>query len=191
MFMLQLFVTFFVMFYFLRDGEVIYKSVYELLPFEEKIKKIFEKRTEEITKGVIYGRLILGLIQGITAGIGFYIFGVRQPILFTFLAIFFAIIPFIGAWIVWIPVGVNLFIIAGWKIGLMHILYQLIITSQIDNLLTPWIVGKTARMHNLIVLIGMVGGIMAFGIIGLFIGPLILEYMFLFIDIYKDYIKGG
>ncbi|MEM2932599.1 MAG: AI-2E family transporter [Candidatus Pacearchaeota archaeon] len=189
LFLLQLFVTFFVMFYFLRDGEEIYKSIYNLLPFDEKIKKIFEKKSEEVTKGVIYGRLVLGVIQGIFAGIGFYLFGVKQPLLFAFLATFFAIIPFVGAWLVWIPVGVNIFLIVGWKYGVAHMLYQFIITSNVDNLLGPIIIGRTARIYDLTVLIGMVGGLLAFGVIGLFIGPLILEYFFLFIKVYRDYIE--
>ncbi|MEM2478850.1 MAG: AI-2E family transporter [Candidatus Pacearchaeota archaeon] len=189
LFILQLFVTFFVMFYFLRDGKELYTSLYELLPFDERIKKVFEKRSEEVTKGVIYGRIVLGMIQGLFAGIGFWIFGVRQPLLFGLLATFFAIIPFIGAWLVWIPVGINLFFMVNWKLALGHLLYQFIITSNVDNLLAPLIVGKTGRMHNLAVLIGMIGGMLAFGIIGLFIGPLILEYFFLFIKVYRDYLE--
>ena len=185
MFIIQLFVAFFVMFYFLRDGDKIYQGVYDIIPFDEKTKKMFERRSEEVTKGVIVGRIILGLIQGIVCGIGFWIFGVKQPILFGVLATFFAMIPFIGPWFVWIPVGINLFIISGVKVGILHMLFQFIVTSNVDNLLSPLIVGKTARMHNLNVLIGMVGGLLAFGIIGLFIGPLIIEYVFLFLEIFK------
>jgi predicted PurR-regulated permease PerM len=189
MFVLQLFVAFFVMFYFLRDGEEIYKGIYEILPFDEKTKKLFEKRSEEVTKGVIVGRIVLGIIQGIVCGIGFWIFGVKQPILFGVLATFFAIIPFIGPWFVWIPVGINLFIISGVKVGILHMLFQFIVTSHIDNLLSPIIIGKTARMHNLNVLIGMIGGLLAFGIVGFFIGPLIIEYVFLFLEIFKEEVE--
>jgi len=188
-FLVQLFVTFFTMFYFLRDGDKIYKKFEEILPFEEKIKQKIEKRTKEITKGVIYGRIIIGIIQGLVAGIGYYIFGIKQPLLFTVLSIFFSILPFVGAWLVWIPVGINFIFAAGWQIGILHFLYQLIITNQIDNVISPYIVGKTAKINNVVVLIGMIGGIAAFGFVGLVIGPLILEYLFILLEMYKEYSK--
>lgn len=188
-FFLQLFITFFLMFYFLRDGENIYKSIYNSLPFNEQIKERIKRRTYEVTKGIIQGRVIIGIIQGITAGIGYYIFGIKQPILFTVLSILFAILPFVGAWLVWIPLSINFIIVAGWQLGILHLLYHLIITNQIDNLLSPYIVGKTAKIHSGIALVGMIGGMISFGIIGLIIGPLILEYLFIIIDIYREYYK--
>ncbi len=188
-FLIQLFVAFFTMFYFLRDGDKIYKEIESLLPFEEKIKQKIKKRTQEVTKGVIYGRFVVGIIQGLVAGIGYYVFGVKQPLLFTVLSIFFAILPFVGAWLVWIPVGINFIFYAGWQIGILHFLYHLIITNQIDNVISPYIVGKTARMNNVVVLIGMVGGVAAFGIVGLIVGPLIFEYLFILLEVYKEYLS--
>lgn len=191
LFFVQLFVTFFMMFYFLRDGEKIYKNIYDLLPFKENIKERIKNRTYEITKGVIYGRIIVGVIQGIVAGIGYYIFGIKQPILFTTLSIFFAILPFVGSWLVWIPLSINFIIVSGWQLGVLHLLYHLIITNNIDNIISPYIVGKTAKIHGGIALVGMIGGMMAFGLIGLVIGPLVLEYFFIFVDIYKEYYKNA
>jgi len=187
-FFLQLFVAFFIMFYFLRDGEKIYRNIYSLLPFKENIRRRFEKRTKEVTRAVIYGRFLIGIIQGLTAGIGFYVFGVKQPLLFTVLSIFFSILPFLGAWLVWIPVSINFIFAAGWQLGILHFLYHLIITNQIDNVVSPYIVGRSAKMNNATALVGMVGGVLSFGAVGLIIGPLVLEYLFIFIDIYKKYI---
>jgi predicted PurR-regulated permease PerM len=190
-FLIQLFVTFFTMFYFLRDGEKIYKEIEEILPFEEKVKQKIRKRTQEVTKGVVYGRVVVGIIQGLVAGVGYYVFGIKHPLLFTVLSIFFAILPFVGAWLVWIPVGINFIFSAGWQIGILHFLYQLIITNQVDNVISPYIVGKTTRMNNVVVLIGMIGGIATFGIVGLIVGPLIFEYLFILLEIYKEKTKGS
>ncbi|MEM4647917.1 MAG: AI-2E family transporter [Candidatus Pacearchaeota archaeon] len=186
-FFLQLFVTFFLMFYFLRDGDKIAEEIYNLLPFKEEIKRRIKIRTSEVTKGVLYGRVLIGIIQGITAGIGYYIFGIKHPLLFTVLSILFAILPFVGAWLVWIPLSINFIIIAGWQLGILHLLYHLIITNQIDNIISPYIVGRTAKIHGGIALVGMVGGMISFGLIGLIVGPLILEYLFIAIDIYRKY----
>ena len=136
---------------------------------------------------VIFGQIIIGIFQGIFTGIGLFIFKAPSPLILSIVAIFVGIIPLIGPWLVWFPVAIYLLLLSGntfGGIGLM--IYGLIIISWIDTIVRPLIVSKTAKVSSPIVLIGMVGGLFVFGILGLIIGPLILSYISLILEMYKD-----
>ncbi len=182
---LQIFVMFFVMFYLIREGSTLFEYSRELLPFRKKIKRRFSIRFQEITKGFLYGMIIIGLVQGVFAGIGFYIFGAPQPFILAILAILAAMIPFIGTWIVWLPVGTSMIIKGSTVAGVGLLLYGAIVVGYIDNLIRPFIVGKMTKMSNAIVLLGMLGGLRLFGLIGLIVGPLVLDYLIIFIEFYR------
>lgn len=182
---LQIFVSFFVMFYFLRDGKEIVESLRSILPFKENFKNRFFQRFREVTHGVIYGLGIVGIIQGFAAGVGFYLFGVKGAFILMLASMILSIIPFLGSWLIYIPVG--LIMIANGDInGLWLIVYGIVFVSHIDNLIRPYIIGKKAKISNVLALIGMLGGIQIFGVIGLIIGPLILDYTLIFIQSYKE-----
>lgn len=183
--LLQIFVMFFVMFYLLREGSSLYEYSKDILPFRKKIRQKFSVRFREITRGFLYGMVIVGLIQGIAAGIGFYVFGASQPFILTILATLAAIFPFIGAWIVWFPVGVGMLIKGSTVAGIGLLIYGAVVVGYIDNLIRPFIVGRATKMSNAVVLLGMLGGLRLFGIIGLIIGPLVLDYLVIFIEFYR------
>ncbi len=182
---LQIFVTFFVTFYFLRDGKKIIKNLYSLFPFEKKIKDRFLKRSADIANATIFGQIIIGIIQGITAGISFYLFGAPSPLFFTVLAVFLSILPFVGAWLVWIPVGLMMIASGDVVNGILLMVYGLIIVGLIDDVIRPHIVGKKGKINPAIALVGMLGGLALIGPVGLVVGPIIIEYILIFIQIYK------
>jgi predicted PurR-regulated permease PerM len=179
------FITFFVAFYGLRDGEKILNYIKEILPFSHDINEKFVKRSKDIAFATIYGQIIVGLIQGVTAGIGFYIFRAQSPLFFTLLAVFFAILPLLGAWIVWIPVSISLIASGHTMNGIFLFIYGTVVVSTIDNIVRPYIVGKKGAMNPVIILLGMIGGLTLIGPIGLVVGPLILEYALIFIELYR------
>jgi len=181
---IQLIVTFFVMFYFMRDADIIGKYIRSILPFEEHTKEKFFTRFSEITSGVIYGTIIVGLIQGIVAGIGYFLFGVQGAFLLMLMSIILSVFP-IGPWLIWLPTGVNLLIHGKTNEGIGLLLFGLIIVSYIDNVVRPYFVGRKAKMRGAIVLIGMLGGISLFGIIGVIVGPIILDYLLIFLEFYR------
>lgn len=182
---LQLFVMFFVMFYLIREADALYEYSKDLLPFRKKIRTRFSIRFREITRGFLYGTVIIGLIQGIVAGIGFYIFGATQPFLLTILAMLASILPFMGPWLVWLPVGLSMVIKGSTFAGIGMLLYGAIIAGYVDNLIRPSIVGKMTKMSNAIALLGMLGGLKLFGPIGFIAGPLVLDYLIIFIEFYR------
>ncbi|UZE94141.1 MAG: AI-2E family transporter [Candidatus Pacearchaeota archaeon] len=184
-FFIQLFITFFVMFYFLKEGKSILKYVREILPFSSEVNEKLIKRSQDVAHATIYGQIIIGIIQGITAGIGFYIFGAPSPLFFTILATLLSILPFVGSWLVWFPLGLIMIAAGDVTSGILMMVFGFVIVSTIDDIVKPFIVGKRARINPLIVLIGMLGGLVMIGPIGLIVGPIILEYLLIFMELYR------
>lgn len=184
MIMIQLIVTFFVMFYFIKEGDIIVDYIKSILPFKEETRNKFFTRFEEITSGVIYGTIIVGIIQGLAAGIGFYLFGVEGAFLLMIMSVILSIFP-IGPWIIWLPVGITLLVKGNVNEGIGLLLFGFIIVSYIDNLVRPYFVGKRTKMKQVIALLGMLGGYSLFGFIGLIVGPIILDYLVIFLELYR------
>jgi len=182
---LQFFVLFFVMFFFLRDADTIIDYLKNLLPFKENVREKFFIRFRSITNGVIYGVVLIGIIQGVSTGIGLWIFGVPQAFLLTLVAAIAAVLPFLGAWVVWVPVAITMIIQGNVTNGIILLVYGIIVVSFIDNLLRPDIIGKKTEVNFIVVLLGMLGGIEIFGLIGFIIGPLIIDYLVIFIEFYR------
>ncbi len=182
---LQFFIVIFVFFFGLRDGKKAVEYVRSLSPFKKETAKRFFRQFKDITNSVLLGQLVVGVIQGIIAGIGYYIFGVPYALFLTLLTMFVGIIPLIGPWLVWIPVDIYLFLTGrtGTAFGLL--IYGIIAISWLDTLIRPLIVSKKTEINSAIVIIGMIGGLFVFGVLGLILGPLILGYVLLVIDIYR------
>lgn len=176
----------FVFFFAMRDADKLKEYVKQISPFSPSFEKSLEKQFKDITNSVLYGNIIVGFIQGIVTGIGLFIFGVPGVLILSILAIIAAIIPVIGAWLVWIPASLYLFSQGhtGAAVGLF--LYGAILVSWIDNILRPYIVSRKTNISSAVVLVGMLGGLLVFGLIGFILGPLILSYLIIILDAYKD-----
>jgi len=181
---LQLMVVFFTFFFVLRDKELLIEYVKSILPFSKEVeKKLFEK-SKIITSAVLYGQVVVGIIQGIAIGIGFFIFGVPNALLLTFLASLAGIFPIIGTVIVWLPVAIYLFI-AGNMVSAWGVVIFGLLSSNIDNFLRPIIVSKRAKVNTGILLVSTIGGIFFFGILGFILGPLIISYLLVLLEVYR------
>ncbi len=176
----------FVFFFTLRDSEKLAAFVSALSPLNKIQERELVKQFKDITNSVIFGQIIIGLAQGILAGIGFFIFGVPHALVLTLLAILFSIIPVLGAFFVWIPASVYLFLQGNIPFATIYIIYNVILVSNIDNFLRIYIVAKKTNLSQVIVLIGMVGGLFIFGILGLILGPLLLAYFITLLQAYKN-----
>ena len=183
--MLQLFVVLFVFFFSLRDGKKAMDYIRSLSPFKKETADKFFSQFKDITNSVLLGQIVIGIMQGLVSGIGYFIFGVPYALLLTLLTIFVGIIPLIGPWLVWVPVNVYLFLIGRTGAGFGLLIYGLIVISWIDTLIRPFIVSRKTEINPAIIIIGMIGGIFVFGVLGLILGPLILSYVLLVIEIYR------
>lgn len=179
-------IMFFVFFFGMRDAEILKEYAKSLSPFSKETEKKLTQNFKEITALIIYGHIVLGILQGVLTGVVFLILGVPNSLVLTVLAIFASIIPILGAWIIWIPVVIYLFAIDNVVSGLIVLIYGSIVISWIDNLIWPYMISKKTKISSAVVLLGMFGGLIVFGILGLIIGPLILIYLLLIIDAYKN-----
>ncbi len=182
---LQFLVVLFTFFFTLRDGRLLLEYIQNLLPFPENTKNKLFKSSKDITLSVLYGQVVLGIVQGLVVGIGFFIFGVPNALLLTLVAALAGIFPIIGTALVWVPMTIY-FLIQGDVIATIGILIFGILSALIENMFKPIFISKRTQLNSSIVLIGMIGGLLMFGILGVILGPLILAYLLIVLELYKN-----
>jgi predicted PurR-regulated permease PerM len=189
---INLFVTFFAVFYLLKDGPALVQHVKTLLPIHPHHREHIFQKLSDTTHAVVYGSLIVALIQGALGGLGFWVFGVSSPLFWGVIMALFAFVPFVGTAIIWLPASIVMIATGSsegdptmmWK-GIGLLLYGFFIVSGIDNFLKPMLIGDRAGVHPVLILIGVLGGLAMFGFVGFIIGPLVLAVFKVFLDIYK------
>lgn len=182
---LRFLIVLFAFFYFLRDKEQILNYIQGVLPFSKEVGKKFFVQTSEITTSILYGQFVIGLVQGIIVGIGFLIFGVPNTLLLTILAAIAGILPIIGTTIIWLPVSIYL-VVSGSIFGGVGVIFFGLLSNAAETFSKPLWVSKRAKIHPAIILVGMIGGLFAFGFLGFILGPLALAYLFIVLDLYKN-----
>ena len=180
-------IMFFSMFYFYVDGERISNRMRELIPIEKKYRKHFFEQAYKITQGLFLGIFFVALVQGSIAGIGYLIFGVPNPIFWGVVTILVAMIPVLGTPWVYVPISLYMMFNGNLFAGIGLLLYGIIIVSQIDNIIRPRFVRMASgvAIHPLIIILGVIGGILLFGLVGVIIGPLVLAFFIELLEIYR------
>jgi len=184
--LLNLAVILFVFFFSLRDQENLREFMSGISPFRKDKETILITKFKDITSSIIYGYIIVGILQGLALGLGLLIFGVSNALTLTILGAFASMLPMVGPWFIWIPVVISMLIAGDVGMAITFAIYCVFFVSTIDNLLRPYIVSKKTGISSVIILVGMIGGLFVFNIIGLILGPLILAYLVLFLKAYKD-----
>jgi predicted PurR-regulated permease PerM len=183
--LLNFFVIIFIFFFTLRDGQKTIEYLKSLSLFSKEVEEKFFNQFKDITYSVLYGQVFVGIIQGITAGIGYFVFGVSNVMILSLLTTIAAIFPILGAWAVWVPVDIYLFASGKTGLALGMLIYGTIFTSTIDNVIRPIIISRRTNINSGIIMAGMIGGFFVFGIMGFILGPLILAYFVLIIELYR------
>ena len=182
---LQLLVMAFTFFYVLRDKDELLIYIKSLIPFSKEIEtKIFEY-SKGITFSVLYGQIIVGILQGIAVGLGLYLFNVPNALFLTLAAVVFGILPIIGTTIIWLPAAIYVLIGQG-TLPAMGVCIFGLISNFLGDFLRPVIVAKRTQINSALMLIGMIGGILLFGILGTVLGPLIIGYLLILLELYRN-----
>ncbi|MCH8003200.1 MAG: AI-2E family transporter [Nanoarchaeota archaeon] len=192
-FILDMFIVLFVMFFLFRDGEIFIDKVERIMPLKSKYRKYVFKKLNNMTYAVIYGSIIIAIIQGTLGGLGFFVFGLPSPLLWGIVMMFASLIPYVGSSIIWFPASLIL-IFNGYLNsettlmikGILFMLYGIFVVGTIDNILKPKIIGSKGGLHPVLVLLGVVGGLKFLGFVGIIIGPIILAMLVTFIEIYEE-----
>lgn len=170
------FMMLFLLFFLLRDGPRMLSRAVHLVPMEAQRKAALLKLIGSTTRAVVYGTGLTALAQGALVGIGFAIAGLPSAVVFGVLAALLALLPFGGAALVWIPAVLFLAADSQWGWAIFMLIWGSCVSLS-DNLLRPFLIASQEPVSMLAVFVGVIGGVSAFGIIGIIIGPVLLTVL--------------
>ena len=186
LFVTDFLVMVFTLFFLFCDGDHFYQSVYAAIPLDPDHKaKIFERMKGTIG-AVMQGTLLTALAQGTTAGLTYWALGVRFSIFLGIVSAVLSLLPFGGTALVWIPVALYLFFTGAIIKGCNMIGVGVGLVGLMDNLLQPFLIGNKAQLPMLFLFFASLGGLASFGLLGLFLGPIILAVLLETFRIYQD-----
>jgi predicted PurR-regulated permease PerM len=164
----------FLLFFFLRDGDLMLARARRLIPLTEERKERLFRQLGGVTRAIVVGTSVTAILQGVLIGIGFTIASLPSPVVFGVLAALLSMLPVGGAAFVWGPAVIWLFFDGRWGFGIFMLVWGILL-GGLDNILRPMLISGRARISTLAVFIGVLGGIPAFGAIGVIAGPVVLS----------------
>lgn len=166
--------TMFLLFFFLRDGREMLERAIHLVPLSTERKDELSTSLGGVTRGVVVGTLVTAVVQGTLIGIGFAIAGLPSPLVFGAIGAVASLVPVVGTALVWVPAALSLLALgqSGWALFLT--LWSIILVAGSDNVIRPLVVSSSTNVSTLLVFVGVLGGVSAFGFAGIFVGPVLL-----------------
>ncbi len=180
---------FYVLFYFLRDRRVILQSVRSWSPLAPEEMDRLLVRVGDTIYATVYGTLAVSGVQGLLGGLMFWWLGLPTPLLWGVVMGLLAVVPVLGAFIVWIPAALFLALEGSWGKALILTVWGGVVVAGIDNVLYPILVGNRLKMHTVLAFISLVGGLIVFGASGLILGPVILTITTVLVGVWRH--RGG
>lgn len=188
-FFLMLFVMLYAMFFFLTNGRAVLNRILYYIPLESDVEEELVEKFVTVTRAVLKGSLVIGLIQGALAGASFWIAGVPGWAFWTAVMVVLSIVPAIGSALVWIPAVAYLAVTGNGSAAIAVALWCGLVAGSVDNFLRPALVGKDTKMPDLLVLVGTLGGIFLFGAVGFIFGPIIVALFLAVWELYGEVFK--
>jgi predicted PurR-regulated permease PerM len=182
----QGFFVLFTLYYLLRDADRIIAAMRDFVPLDSANTDRILRQTHEIIHASLHGVLTIAAIQGGLGGLAFWVLGLTSPLLWGVVMFFLSMIPMAGAFMVWVPAAAYLLFTGQWVKALLLSLWGGLVIGTIDNLLRPRLVGQKTRLHELIVLFSVLGGLKVFGVLGLVVGPVVVAITLALIDVLRQ-----
>ncbi len=174
------------LFMLFRDGERFMHWLIDITPMDQEYKHRVSTHLHNTTMAVVRGMLLTAIIQGFTGALGYWLAGVKSPAFFGMLTTFAAVVPFVGTSLVWAPLSVAMYYLVGLKAGLFVFFWGAIAVGLADNILRPILIGKGAKLPVFLLFLGIFGGMKVYGPLGLFLGPLLISCVIVFLQIYRE-----
>jgi predicted PurR-regulated permease PerM len=181
----QGFFVLFTLYYLLRDADRIIGATREFIPLEPEQTDRILRQTHEVISASLHGVLSIAAIQGALGGAAFWVLGLASPLLWGVVMFFMSMIPMAGAFFVWVPAAIYLLVTGHWVKALILALWGGLVIGTIDNFLRPRLVGQKTRLHELVVLFSVLGGLKVFGVLGLVVGPVVVAITLALIDVLR------
>lgn len=167
------FLMLYLLFFFFRDGEKILSSVIKVLPLGDDRERALLARFGQVSRATIKGSLVIGITQGAIGGLAFAALNISAPVLWGVVMAFMSIVPVVGPVIIWFPAAIILLLADRFVAAIILMLIGGIIISLVDNLLRPILVGRDTQMPDYLIMLATLGGLAAFGLAGVVLGPVI------------------
>jgi predicted PurR-regulated permease PerM len=180
------FIMLLVLFFLFKDGAKWFAALYELIPMDESHKQKIVTRLDLTIRAVVKGMLVTAIVQGVLAGLAYLALGVPFPVVLTALTIMLAPIPFGGTALVWGPVVLYLLWIGPVGKALIMLAWGIGVVSMVDQFLRPWLIGQDVQIPVLLLVLSVLGGLALYGILGLFVGPILVSLLMTAVQIYRE-----
>ncbi|MFO0911525.1 MAG: AI-2E family transporter [Pirellulales bacterium] len=166
------------LFYFFLDGPSMVRSLMALSPLDDVYEQQLLEEFDRVSRAVVGATLLSALAQGVLAGFGYFLVGAQSVFLLTFMTIIMALVPFVGAAAVWIPICIWLVVAEGrWPAAAMLAIWGVVVVSMVDNVLKPMLLHGQSKLHPLLALLSVLGGVQALGPIGILVGPMVVSIL--------------
>lgn len=182
----QMFLVVFTMFYLFRDGDSIARAARDMVPLDPDQAHGVLERTQEVIGATVYGVIIIALIQGSLGAFIFGVLGLPSPLLWGVVMFFLSMIPMAGSFLVWAPTALFLALSGAWPRAIILVVWGVLVVGSIDNFLSPRLVGKRTRMHELLVFFSVLGGLQLFGVLGVVLGPVVVAVTLAVIEMVRQ-----
>jgi predicted PurR-regulated permease PerM len=166
-------VTFYFLFYMLRDRSMVLLAVQESMPFSASEFSLLKSRVIDTIFASVYGTAIVSVLQGILGGLMFWWLDLPSPFFWAVLMGALAIVPFLGAFVIWVPVAIFLVLNGEINSAVILTLWGTVIIGLVDNIIYPVLVGNRLQLHSVPSFIAILGGLLLFGTSGIVLGPII------------------
>jgi predicted PurR-regulated permease PerM len=173
-FFVDLFILLFALFFMFRDAKDIVRGMRHLLPFDESIQKDMLGESRDLIFASVAVGLLIAAIQGVLGGIAFALAGIPAPVFWGVLIAFFSLVPVVGSALIWVPAAIWLGFAGHWGKALLVLAICGGVTTIADNLVRPLLLRNRTRLNELLLFVSVLGGLAAFGLLGLVIGPTIV-----------------
>lgn len=178
--------TVFLLYYFLKDGEQFTKWFRSTVPLPtDVLDRIFDKG-DQIMKAVLMGHIFVAVIQGTLAGLGLFVTGIPNSVLWTVVMIVLSLLPIVGSFLVWGPAAIFLFSQGEFVLSGFLVLWGTFVVGISDDYLRPLIVDRYAKVNPSVIILGVLGGIFVFGVMGIFYGPVIIGLLRVTLDVFRE-----
>jgi predicted PurR-regulated permease PerM len=181
------FFTLLSLYYLFKDGSRFFKGLKEIIPLPSQERDLLIQRFKDMIYATLYGGILIAMIQGLLGGLSFWILGLPSPIFWGTAMALLSFIPIGGTALIWAPAALLLLIGGAILKGLILLGVGVFVISMVDNLLKPFFISSRTNIHPLLLFFAVLGGIQAFGLIGLVAGPLVAT---LFLTMIEIYIQG-
>jgi len=185
-FIFDLFVMIFAMFYFFRDGDRIILGVRSILPFDTEHRDAMMKQARDLISASVTTSLIIAAIQGILGGLGFAIVKLPTPLFWGVAMAFFSLVPVVGSGLIFVPASLWLGFTGHWGRAILLLAICAGVSTIVDNVLRPLLLGGRSELSGLVIFISVVGGVGLFGMLGLVLGPILVATAASVLAVYMD-----